>query len=235
MRRDPPVSRVLVNDDVGVRTAPSSARRTPAPIACAARSDWSPSSSRWTWTKTRVAGGAGPEVVEAARRPGGRRRSARPRRPAPGPPPGPSARSRPRARCAGRPSHQHSAGGERHHRVEPETPKRRGDQRDHRPERRQQVGRGSAAGRPRRCASRSRRATRPCQARAPRVTATDTAMTASPGASAVSAGGAARRPHRASSRSAPAEAATSSAWPRATRSSAELCPNEWSSSGGRAA
>ena len=79
-----------------------------------------------------------------------------------------------------------------------------------------------------------RRATRPCQSTSPKVMTIEAAIATSPAASALSACGAARR-RTAFQPIIPAEAVIRSAWPSATRSSAELCPKEWSSSGGLAA
>ena len=90
-------TRVLVDDDVGVRhRGEQRAAHAGADRVGLRCSDWPPSSSRWTWMKTRLPGGAGPEVVEAEdardgaatialdlgdqRRVGARGPSARPRR-----------------------------------------------------------------------------------------------------------------------------------------------------------
>ena len=153
---------------VGLGHRPQHSRRTPAPIACAARSDWSPSSSTWICTNTRVPDGAGPEVVKApdpgiaatmratsAISAGSAPRSISASQACEPDAPGPITRPRRPASAITGSSHRSpycDAATQRHHRAE--------------------AGRGrtgSAAGRPPRSSIRSRRATRLCQSTSPAV------------------------------------------------------------------
>ena len=163
------------------RTAASSARRTPALIACAARSDWPPSSSRWTWTKTRCPTVRVLQVVEAPHPRVGR-----------DDPPDLGDELRVR-----RPVHQRVPGRDpdapgADHQQQRRSPSATAGSSQATPNRdeaseRQPSPRApaagptdSAAGRPRRSSSRCAAPPGPARATSPAVTATETAITTSP-------------------------------------------------------